>query len=198
MVYNNVLILLLVLIDFSISSFCYRKLIFLYFFLWYRKSSLQKHNCTGKSKIPCTKCNKDFASSFTYLFHRCRRDPKQKERVYSSFSSRRSSISTIISPTIPVSSIKSGSSNSSDNSEVIFLRQRVQSLELIISQLSTSILELSNKILNQVSQVLGIPTYTMDSFMDPFDINTVADKPCSSANQNIVWIIKIKLSSKNS
>ena len=143
-------------------------------------------NCTGKSKIPCAKCGKDFASSFTYLFHRCRRDPKQKERVYSSFSSHRSSIiSTIISPTIPVSSLKSGSLNSSDNSEVIFLHQRVQSLELIISQLSASILELSNKIPNQVSQV-GIPTYTMDSFMDPFDINTVADEPCSSANQNIV------------
>src|SRR6266498_1657234 len=150
-----------------------------------------KHNCSDKL-LRCQKCDRSVSSVYYYLNHKCSRvfKKKQKERavICSSSSNRRSSISRLsVSPinsfssTIP--SVELGSSNTSDSSEVFFLRQRVKSLELIISQLSLSILELSNKIPNQVSQV-SIPAYSMDSLMDSFNINTVSDGPCSSAIQN--------------
>src|SRR6266498_366475 len=150
-----------------------------------------KHNYSDKL-LRCQKCDRSVSSVYYYLNHKCSRifKKKQKERavVYSSSSSRRSSISrlsvfSINSFPSAIPSVESESSNTLDSSEVFFLRQRIKSLELIISQLSASILELSNKISNQVSQV-SISAYSIDSLMDSFDINMVADRPCSLAIQN--------------
>jgi hypothetical protein len=58
-------------------------------------------------------------------------------------------------------------------------------LELIVNQLSASILVLSSRIPNQVGQV-GVPFFSCRSVVDSFDINKVAGDSYSPANLDIV------------